>query len=88
MCVRSELYSSLFRFRQSGHDLFLVQIGCLNLGMGILYVVILLGIVAWWIQSRKEHSNTTGQSDINEPLLVSTNVSPPVPGQGPEIEVR
>ncbi|BBN15246.1 Niemann-Pick C1 protein [Marchantia polymorpha subsp. ruderalis] len=63
-----------------------LQIGCLNLGMGILYVVILLGIVAWWIQSRKEHSNTTGQSDINEPLLVSTNVSPPVPGQGPEIE--
>ncbi|KAL2621017.1 hypothetical protein R1flu_001222 [Riccia fluitans] len=48
-----------------------LQIGCLSLGMGILYVIILFGIITWFIAASREYADTARGPELRAPLINS-----------------
>ncbi|KAJ7299954.1 hypothetical protein O6H91_Y105400 [Diphasiastrum complanatum] len=61
------------------------QIRCIDLAMGVIYVMLLLGIAIWWWNSGRVKKMTT--QEIAEPLLFAQGTSQDLPPTSGSIEI-
>ncbi|CAM6128550.1 unnamed protein product [Calypogeia fissa] len=64
-----------------------LQAGCLDLGMGVLYAVVLLAILGGWVQYKQQGAATTALPELVEPLVVERTSEATLVVSGQESEI-